>query len=92
MKSTHRFTEACLIEFDLLLALHTMTGGGCLNITLCHVFQDLPTQPALVVVFFGTNDAAIPVPSGKGQAVPIEEFKGNLVKIASHLKVRLPTG
>ncbi|CAM6082837.1 unnamed protein product [Calypogeia fissa] len=48
--------------------------------------KDLPTQPALVVVFFGANDAAVPVPSGRGQAVPIEEFKENLIKIASYLK------
>jgi hypothetical protein len=60
----------------------------CLNfLTPCQLFQDLATKPELVMVFFGANDAAVPVPSGKGQAVPIEEFKKNLIKIASHLKV-----
>lgn len=69
-----------------------MLGMRCFNIELGHFFQDLPTQPALVVVFFGANDAAVPVPSGKGQAVPIDEFKGNLIKIASYLNVELPVG
>ncbi|XP_024515741.1 GDSL esterase/lipase At2g38180 [Selaginella moellendorffii] len=35
-------------------------------------------QPALIVIFLGTNDAAFPLPSGKGQFVPIPEYKENL--------------
>lgn len=48
--------------------------------------KDSPSQPALVVVFFGANDAAVPVPSGRGQYVPLQEYKENLVVIASYLK------
>ncbi|MCO5610845.1 hypothetical protein L7F22_065087 [Adiantum nelumboides] len=44
--------------------------------------KDAPSQPALVVVFFGANDASFPMPSGKGQHVPMEEFKQNLRSIA----------
>lgn len=44
------------------------------------------SQPALVVVFFGANDAAFPMPSGKGQHVPLQEFKQNLQSIALYLK------
>lgn len=49
--------------------------------------QDHPVQPALVVVFFGANDASFPMPSGKGQHVPLQEFKENLKNIALYLKV-----
>ncbi|BBN07888.1 isoamyl acetate esterase [Marchantia polymorpha subsp. ruderalis] len=48
--------------------------------------KNLPTQPSLVVVFFGANDAAVPLKSGAGQAVPLQEFKENLKKIALYLK------
>eukprot|EP00249_Psilotum_nudum_P007344 c20492_g1_i1 orf=293-991(+) len=48
--------------------------------------KNSPTQPALVVVFFGANDASFPMPSGRGQHVPIQEFKENLQHIASYLK------
>ncbi|BBN07887.1 isoamyl acetate esterase [Marchantia polymorpha subsp. ruderalis] len=50
--------------------------------------KNLPTQPSLVVVFFGANDAAVPLKhfSEAGQAVPLEEFKENLKKIALYLK------
>ncbi|KAL2629487.1 hypothetical protein R1flu_014173 [Riccia fluitans] len=47
--------------------------------------KDIPRQPSLVVVFFGANDAAFPLKSGRGQHVPIEEFKENLKKIATYL-------
>ncbi|KAH7284561.1 hypothetical protein KP509_34G059900 [Ceratopteris richardii] len=47
--------------------------------------QESQCQPALVVVFFGANDAAFPMPSGKGQYVPLEEFRKNLQDIASYL-------
>ncbi|KAL3699823.1 hypothetical protein R1sor_017845 [Riccia sorocarpa] len=53
--------------------------------------KDIPRQPALVVVFFGANDAAVPVKSGRGQHVPIEEFKENLKKIVIYLKNLTPT-
>lgn len=41
------------------------------------------------MVFFGANDAAVPLKhfSEAGQAVPLEEFKENLKKIALYLKV-----
>lgn len=48
--------------------------------------KDFPSQPALVLVFFGANDGAFPMPSGKGQHVPLQEFKENLRYIASYLK------
>ena len=49
--------------------------------------QDHPVQPSLVVVFFGANDASFPMPSGKGQYVPLHEFKENLKNISLYLKV-----
>lgn len=48
--------------------------------------KDHPSQPALVVVFFGSNDAAFPLPSGMGQSVPITEYKANLRQICAHIK------
>ncbi len=52
--------------------------------------QDASVQPALVVVFFGANDAAFPSPTGSGgQHVPIAEFQENLCHIAAHLQAML---
>uniref|UniRef100_A0A0D6R747 Uncharacterized protein n=1 Tax=Araucaria cunninghamii TaxID=56994 RepID=A0A0D6R747_ARACU len=48
--------------------------------------KDYPSQPALVIVFFGVNDAAFPLPSGKGQHVPLPEYKANLRQICAHIK------
>lgn len=48
--------------------------------------KDHPSQPALVVVFFGSNDSAFPLPSGMGQNVPIAEYKANLRQICAHIK------
>ncbi|CAK9200895.1 unnamed protein product [Sphagnum jensenii] len=49
--------------------------------------KDASVQPALVVVFFGANDAAFPSPTGSGgQHVPIAEFQENLCHIAAHLQ------
>jgi len=51
--------------------------------------KDHPSQPALVVVFFGSNDAAFPLPSGMGQNVPITEYKANLRQICAHIKMQV---
>lgn len=48
--------------------------------------KDAEVQPELVVVFFGANDAAFPMPSGRGQHVPLPEFEDNLCRIAKHLQ------
>lgn len=48
--------------------------------------KDHPSQPALVIVFFGSNDAACPLRSGKGQHVPLQEYKANLRQICAHIK------
>ncbi|XP_057833328.2 GDSL esterase/lipase WDL1 isoform X3 [Cryptomeria japonica] len=48
--------------------------------------KDAPVQPHLVVVCFGANDAAYPLPSGRGQHVPIHEYKSNLQQICLHIK------
>lgn len=63
---------------------------SCKPTNAFHVcLQDHPVQPALVVVFFGANDASFPMPSGKGQHVPLQEFKENLKNIALYLKVTI---
>ncbi|KAJ7558988.1 hypothetical protein O6H91_04G064400 [Diphasiastrum complanatum] len=47
--------------------------------------KNSPIPPSLVVIFFGTNDAAFPLPSGRGQYVPILEYKDNLRHICSYM-------
>ncbi|KAI5077615.1 hypothetical protein GOP47_0007439 [Adiantum capillus-veneris] len=42
--------------------------------------------PALVTIFFGANDAALPDGSHKRQYVPLPEYKENLLKIISSVK------
>ncbi|CAI7924608.1 unnamed protein product, partial [Closterium sp. NIES-54] len=42
--------------------------------------------PALVTVFFGANDAALPGRTSGKQHVPIPEFKENLRVIVTHLQ------
>ena len=42
------------------------------------------------MVFFGANDAAFPMPSGRGQYVPLPEFEENLCRIATYLQVPSP--
>ncbi|GAB2233027.1 hypothetical protein Droror1_Dr00002240 [Drosera rotundifolia] len=48
--------------------------------------QDAPTQPSLIVVYFGGNDSMGPHPSGLGPHVPLSEYVENMRKIAIHLK------
>ncbi|XP_024383653.1 GDSL esterase/lipase CPRD49 isoform X4 [Physcomitrium patens] len=48
--------------------------------------KDAENQPELVVVFFGANDGAFPMPSGRGQHVPLPEFEDNLCRISAHLQ------
>lgn len=45
-----------------------------------------PRGPALVTVFFGANDAALPDRSSKRQHVPLAEYKQNLRTIAAHIR------
>lgn len=49
-------------------------------------------QPSLVIVYFGGNDSIDAHCSGLGPHVPLDEYIGNMRKIAEHLKVerRLP--
>lgn len=48
--------------------------------------KDAEDQPELVVVFFGANDAAFPMPSGRGQHVSLPEFEDNLCRIVAYLQ------
>ncbi|KAK7294695.1 hypothetical protein RJT34_17588 [Clitoria ternatea] len=48
--------------------------------------KDAPIQPSLVIVYFGGNDSIHPHSSGLGPHVPLEEYIGNMRKIAHHLK------
>ncbi|XP_022145516.1 GDSL esterase/lipase CPRD49-like [Momordica charantia] len=43
--------------------------------------KDSTTQPALVIVYFGGNDAAINFPN----SVPVDEYIDNMTKIAEHI-------
>ncbi|KAH9323910.1 hypothetical protein KI387_018549, partial [Taxus chinensis] len=61
-------------------------GGWGASLADYYARKDHPSQPALVIVFFGTNDAAFPLPSGKGQHVPLQEYKANLRQICAHIK------
>lgn len=42
--------------------------------------------PALVSIFFGANDAALPNGSHQRQYVPLSEYKENLLKIVLHVQ------
>jgi len=44
-------------------------------------------QPSLVIVYFGGNDSIAAHSSGLGSHVPLDEYIGNMRKIAEHLKV-----
>ncbi|KAI5070165.1 hypothetical protein GOP47_0014508 [Adiantum capillus-veneris] len=46
----------------------------------------LQDAPALVTIFFGANDAALPDRSHKRQHVPVPEYKANLCEIISAVK------
>eukprot|EP00252_Welwitschia_mirabilis_P003544 TRINITY_DN1360_c0_g1_i3.p1 TRINITY_DN1360_c0_g1~~TRINITY_DN1360_c0_g1_i3.p1 ORF type:complete len:239 (+),score=47.51 TRINITY_DN1360_c0_g1_i3:199-915(+) len=48
--------------------------------------KDRYDAPAVVTVFFGANDAALPGKRGGRQHVPSEEYKQNLHRIIAHLK------
>ena len=43
--------------------------------------------PALVTIFFGANDAALPDRSSARQHVPLLEYKENLKRIVEHIRV-----
>ena len=49
--------------------------------------ESLETPPKLVTIFFGANDAALDDRAHRNQHVPLQEYKENLVKIISHIKV-----
>jgi len=44
-------------------------------------------QPSLVIVYFGGNDSIAAHSSGLGPHVSLDEYIGNMRKIAEHLKV-----
>lgn len=48
--------------------------------------KDAPTQPSLVIVYFGGNDSVGPHPSGLSPHVPLPGYIENMRKIATHLK------
>uniref|UniRef100_A0A2P2ILT2 Uncharacterized protein MANES_08G092200 n=1 Tax=Rhizophora mucronata TaxID=61149 RepID=A0A2P2ILT2_RHIMU len=48
--------------------------------------MDAPVQPALIIIYFGGNDAMHPPPSGLGPHVPLPEYIENMRKIAEYLK------
>eukprot|EP00897_Mesotaenium_endlicherianum_P000265 jgi/Mesen1/10239/ME000774S09574 len=45
-----------------------------------------PPAPALVTVFFGANDAALPERSSAKQHVPVPDYKANLLSIVRHIQ------
>jgi lysophospholipase L1-like esterase len=50
--------------------------------------NQLSSPPDVITVFFGANDAALPVPEGKHFHVSLPQYKANLHQIASHIKVK----
>lgn len=48
--------------------------------------KDSAVQPSLVIVYFGGNDSIAAHSSGLGPHVPLDEYIGNMRKIAEHLK------
>ncbi|KAL8039171.1 hypothetical protein ABFX02_10G017400 [Erythranthe guttata] len=48
--------------------------------------KDEATQPSLVILYFGGNDATNPHPSGLGTHVPLPEFLDNMKKMILHIK------
>ncbi|XP_027929833.1 GDSL esterase/lipase CPRD49-like [Vigna unguiculata] len=48
--------------------------------------KEAKEQPSLVIVYFGGNDSSIPNPNGIGPHVPLDEYKENMRKIATHVK------
>ncbi|KAH8960365.1 hypothetical protein BDL97_06G128300 [Sphagnum fallax] len=48
--------------------------------------RQLSSPPDVVTVFFGANDAALPVPDGEHFHVPLPQYKANLHQIVSHIK------
>ncbi|XP_022145518.1 GDSL esterase/lipase CPRD49-like [Momordica charantia] len=48
--------------------------------------KDSIIQPSLAIVYFGGNDAIIPLPFPGGSHVPLPQFIDNMTKIACHIK------
>ncbi|RAL47589.1 hypothetical protein DM860_011327 [Cuscuta australis] len=48
-------------------------------------------HPAVTIIFFGANDAALSGRTSERQHVPLEEYKENLRKIVQHLKQCSPS-
>eukprot|EP00850_Spirogloea_muscicola_P007289 SM000036S13333 [mRNA] locus=s36:676647:680429:- [translate_table: standard] len=55
---------------------------------LDHIFppESVERAPAMVTIFFGANDAALPTGDSKRQHVPILEYKANLRYIVEHIQ------
>eukprot|EP00850_Spirogloea_muscicola_P011223 SM000069S20660 [mRNA] locus=s69:5956:9394:+ [translate_table: standard] len=55
---------------------------------LDHIFppESVEHAPALVTIFFGANDAALPTGDSKRQHVPLSEYKANLRYIVEHIQ------
>lgn len=51
--------------------------------------QNGPTTPYATLIFFGANDSALLGSSSQRQHVPQDQYKDNLKKIVTHLKVLL---
>jgi lysophospholipase L1-like esterase len=51
--------------------------------------QNGPTAPSVTLIFFGENDSAILGSSSQRQHVPQDQYKDNLKKIVTYLKVLL---
>jgi lysophospholipase L1-like esterase len=47
----------------------------------------LVDAPLLVTIFFGANDAVMPDHIHNEKHVPLKEYKENLLKIISHIRV-----
>ncbi|CAI5966714.1 unnamed protein product [Closterium sp. NIES-64] len=94
-QSAAALARACLCAADVVLRVDVVLRGYSGYNTRWALFllpklfpkgdTSIP-PPALVTVFFGANDAALPGRTSGKQHVPIPEFKENLRVIVTHLQ------
>ncbi|CAK9275446.1 unnamed protein product [Sphagnum jensenii] len=73
-------------QADVILRGYRGYNTSWALLILDKIFPELSSPPDVVTVFFGANDAALPVPDGKHFHVPLPQYKANLHQIVSHIK------
>jgi lysophospholipase L1-like esterase len=75
------------VQADVILRGYRGYNTSWALLILDKIFSELSSPPDVVTVFFGANDAALPVPDGEHFHVPLPQYKANLHQIVSHIKV-----